>query len=39
MPVLVTCKFDENPNKNEGTTDQTMSNMDFLGTQGRVNPK
>ena len=27
MPVLVTCKFDEDPIKIEGTIDQTRSNM------------
>ena len=39
MPVLVTCKFDEDPIKNEGAIDRTMSNMGFLGTKGRVTPK
>ena len=36
MPVMVTCKFDEDPIKIDGTIDQTRSNMGFFGTQGQV---
>ena len=39
MPVLVTCKFDEDPVKNEGDIDRTMSAMGFLGRQRGVIPK
>ena len=39
MVVLATCKFDEDPNKPEGTIDRTRSNMDFFGSQGQVTPK
>ena len=36
MPILVTCKFDEDPIKIEGIIDRTSSNMGFFGTQGQV---
>ena len=39
MAALVTCKFDEDPIKIEGTIDRTRSNMGFFATQGQVTPK
>ena len=36
MPILVTCKFDEDPIKIEGIIDRTSSNTGFFGTQGQV---
>ena len=39
IPILVTCKFDVDPIKIEGTIDRTMSNMGFFGTQAQVTPK
>ena len=38
MPVLVTCKFDEDPIKIEGTIDWSRSNMGFFVTQGQATP-
>ena len=38
MAVLVTCKFDEDPIKIEGSMDQTRKNMGFFGIQGQVTP-
>ena len=35
MPVLVTCKYDEDPIKIEGTIDRTMSNMGFFHSMAR----
>ena len=35
MPVLVACKFAEDPIKIEGTIDRTRSNMGFLALKGR----
>ena len=35
MPVLVTCKFDEDPIKTEGNIDRTRSNTGFLTLKGR----
>ena len=39
MATPVTCKFDEDPIKIEGTIDLTRSNMGFFATQGQVTPK
>ena len=39
MPVLVTCKFDEDPIKFEGSIDRTRTNMGFFGSQVQVTPK
>ena len=39
MAALATCKFDEDPIKNEVTMDKTSSNMGFLVSQGQVTPK
>ena len=36
MPVMITCKFDEDPIKIDGTIDQTRPNMGFFGTQWQV---
>ena len=36
--VLVTCKFEEHPIKNEVAIDRT-SHMGFFCSQGQVNPK
>ena len=35
VPVLVTCKFDDDPIKIEGTINQTRTNMGFLALKGR----
>ena len=39
MAVPVTCKFDEDPIKIDGTIDQTRSNMGLSATQGQVTLK
>ena len=39
MAVSVTCMFDEDPIKIEGTIDRTRSNMGFFATQGQVTSK
>ena len=39
MAAPVTCKFDEDLIKIEGTIDRTRSNMGFFATQGLVTPK
>ena len=39
MPVLVICKFDEDPIQIEGTIDRTRSNMGFFSTKGQLTLK
>ena len=39
MAAPVTCIFDEDPIKIEGTIDRPRSNMGFFGSQGQVTPK
>ena len=39
MAAPVTCKFDEDLIKIEGTIDRTRSNMGFYATQGQETPK
>ena len=39
IAVLVTCKFEEHPIKNEVATDRTRSTMGFFGSQGQVTLK
>ena len=36
LVVLVTCKNEEGPNKNEGTSMFTTLYINFLGTQGQI---
>ena len=39
MAAPVTCKFDEDPIKMEGTIDRKRSNMGVFATQGQVTLK
>ena len=39
MVVLITCKNEENPIKNEGARVATRSDVDFSGAQGQITPK
>ena len=39
MVILVTCKNEEDPIKNEGTRVVTILSIDFLDAQGQLTPK
>ena len=39
ITVLVTCKFEEHPIKNEAAINRTRSTMGFFGSQGQVTLK
>ena len=36
MDILVTCKYEEDPIKNEGARVDTTSNSNFLDAQGQI---
>ena len=39
IAVLITCKFEEHPIKNEVAINWTRTTMGFFGSQGHVTPK
>ena len=39
MVVLITCKYERDPNKNEGARVLTRSYIDFSDAQGQVTPQ